>query len=126
MTADTSADLATSNSRDEFQQVFDFASNRFGADSAAAALVGERLQEIEIALAKANAANTNRPPKDMVEDMAEDKPGTKPESAQSIMLSEGLMKSPVLMVGLGFTVIGALMGFSTLFIGMLAAKWLAL
>lgn len=48
------------------------------------------------------------------------------DAPREIDLSEGLMKSPVLMVGLGIAVVAALMGFSTLFIGMLAVKWLAL
>lgn len=97
---------------DEFKDVCAYAHKHFGADSEAAVLLRARQAEIEIELAAAQTANNN-----------DVQPATQ-RDLQNEMLANGLMKSPVLLVGLGFTVVVAMMGFSTLFIGMLAAKWL--
>ena len=102
-----------SASRDEFQDVFDYASRRFGPESDAARLLGARVAEIDATLAAERAANAS--PEAFAQAKAD---------RQNAVLSDGLMKSPVLLVGLGVAVAAAMMGFSTLFIGMLAAKWL--
>ena len=81
---------------------------RFGGECDVTRLIGARLAEFEQEQAAAEA-----PPKTQAE-------------RQAIMLSDGLMKSPVLLVGLGVAMAAAISGFSTLFIGLLAAKWLAL
>ncbi len=103
------------NSLDQFQDVLDYTTKRFGAECEAAALLSVRLAELE---AERVAANMN------VESTADI--SRRHADQQAAMLSDGLMKSPVLMVGLGMAILAAMMGFSTLFIGMLAAKWLAL
>lgn len=89
----------------EIQNVLDYATHSFGPNSDVAVLLRKRLAEIERSDV---AANRN----------------DKPQARIGDHLSDGLAKSPVLLVGLGIAVAAALMGLSTLFIGMLAAKWL--
>lgn len=103
---------ATTARLDEFKDVCAYAHKQFGVDSEAAVLLRAQQTKIEIELAAAQTANNN------------DMPANKQRDLQNEILANGLMKSPVLLVGLGIAVLVAMMGFSTLFIGMLAAKWL--
>lgn len=54
-------------------------------------------------------------------DSADSKPGALPSTIEGIA-----EKGMVVYIALGFVIVFAFLGFSTLFIGMLAAKWLAL
>ncbi|HEY9163774.1 MAG TPA: hypothetical protein VIN57_04100 [Magnetovibrio sp.] len=89
----------------EIQNVLDYATHSFGHNSDIAVLLRKRLAEVE----RENVA-VNR--------------NDKPQRSTGDQLTDGLAKSPVLLVGLGVAVAAAMMGLSTLFIGMLAAKWL--
>lgn len=88
------------------QEVLDLAIERQGADSEAARILRVGMDDI---LTEMEAANDDISP---------------PEEESHLAI--GLRDSPVLLVGLGAAVVMALMGFSTMFIGMLAAKWLTL
>jgi hypothetical protein len=91
---------------DQFHDVFDYATHRFGSQNEVTRLIGARLSELEQEQAALEA-----------------RPKTQAER-QADMLGDGLMKSPALLVGLGVAMAAAISGLSTLFIGMLAAKWL--
>lgn len=114
MTQDTAA-IALVDTQDigSLKDVFEYASRTHGVDSAPARLLAEEVETREKARAEAD-----RLAADPVAQAHAHR------ARQEEMLGQGLAKSPAVLIGLGLTIIAALMGMSTLFIGMLAAKWL--
>jgi len=107
------AQAATAETLGEFQDVLDYAARNHGEESATVRLLSGHVAEMEAVLAEAAL-------------LADDPAALARahQERQEKLLGEGLTKSPVVLMGLGIAVATALMGMSTLFISMLAAKWL--